>query len=170
MTILKAVVLSAILLPLGFLASARYAVVDVHEEGPEGIRLKIPVPIDAAQLALRFVPDKITRVRIPEFSEYLHIAEILAAELENMEDAELVRVLDRSEQVTVAKVGNNLVVEATGPGESVRVRFPIATLGAVLGSYDGECFHAARILSAVKSTPGGLVHFRDNSTEVRVAW
>ena len=73
MTTLKAIILSVILVPLAFLASARYAIVDVHEKGPDGVRLKIPVPLALAQFALYFVPDEYTRVRIPELEEYLRI-------------------------------------------------------------------------------------------------
>jgi len=170
MTVLKTVLLSVILVPLALLASAHYAVVDVREHGPDGFRLKMPVPIEAAQLALHFVPDRHLRLHVPEIADYRHLAGVLADELENMEDAELVRVLDGNEKVVVAKVGENLEVHASGDAEEVQVRIPVSTLRALLQSFEGDRFDASRALAALKSTPGGLVHVRDSGTEVRVTW
>jgi hypothetical protein len=167
MTTLKAILLSVILVPLAFLASARYAIVDVHEKGPDGVRLMIPVPLALAQFALYFVPDELTRVQVPELDEYLESAQSIVAELAAVENAELVRVTEGQDQITVAKRGKNIEVDAVG-SETVRVRAPIETLEAILQACRGEHIEASQILSALRASPGALVHVNDGSTEVKV--
>jgi len=168
MTTLKAIILSVILVPMAFLASARYVIVDVHEKGPDGVRLKIPVPIALAQFALFFVPDEYTRVRVPELAEYLESAQTIVEELADIDDAELVRVTEGAEQIIVAKRGNNIEVDAFGGAETVMVRAPIATLRALLQACDGQHIDASEILTALRASPGALVHVNDRDTEVKV--
>lgn len=168
MTTLKAIILSVILIPTAFLVSARYAIVDVHEKGPDGVRLKIPVPIALAQFALFFVPDEYTRIQVPELEEYLDSAQTIVDEVAKIEDAELVRITEGDEQVIVVKRGRNIEVDAFGGRETVKVRAPVATLQALLQACDGRHIDASEVIAALRASPGALVHVNDGDTEVKV--
>lgn len=162
--------LAAVPLMAGLLVySTGLAVVDVRENGPDGTRLIVPVPLALANVALWFVDDEITRIACPEFAEHREAAIRLARELRRAPDARFVEVERHGEHVTVDKSGDTLIVEVHDGDDEVLVRAPIAAIEELLESYDGESFTAADVLAAVRRGPSGeWVRVRNGEDHVRV--
>jgi hypothetical protein len=169
MTPLKAVLIAALATPLALAAMAKYVIVDVREGGPEGTRLIVPVPIVLAQIAARFAPQEVRHLREPKLSEHMPLLRVVARELQQVGDAELVRVEERDETVSIVKSGGDLVIEVAEPGEQVYVRFPVAALEQIFENSHGDCLHPAAVLGALRETSGELVHVVDGDEEVRIS-
>lgn len=162
--------LLAIPFSLGLLLySTGLAVVEVHQNEPDGTRLVIPVPLALADAALMFVDHDRTRLRCPEFAGHRDAAIRLARELEHAPDGRFVEVESRNEHVTIDKVDNVLVIEVHDGDNEVLVRVPVSALVELLESYDGEGFRAEDLLAAVRGAPAGeWVSVRDGEDYVRV--
>jgi hypothetical protein len=169
MTPLKAVLIAALATPLALAAMAKYVIVDVREGGPEGTRLIVPVPIVLAQIAARFAPQEVRHLREPKLSEHMPLLRVVARELQQVGDAELVRIEERDETVSIVKSGGDLVIEVSQPGEQVYVRFPAAALEQIFENSHGDCLHPAAVLGALRETSGELVHVVDGDEEVRIS-
>lgn len=161
---------AAVPLLLGLLVYATgLAVVDIREDGPDGTRLIIPVPLVLANTALLFVDQKHKRIECPEFAEHRDAALRLARELRRAPDARFVEVEGPGERVTIDKSGEILVIEVHDGDEEVLVRVPIAALEELIESYDGGSFQAADVLAAIrKAPPGECVRVHDGDDHVRV--
>jgi hypothetical protein len=163
-------VVAAVPLVLGLLIYATgLAVVDIREEGPEGTRLIIPVPLAVANTALFFVDQEHQRIECPEFAEHRDAALRLTRELRRAPDARFVEVEGSGERVTVDKSGDILVVEVHDGDEEVLVRVPIAAVEELIESYDGRSFRASDVLAAMRNAPPGeCVRVHDGEDHVRV--
>lgn len=153
---------------LALLLSADYAVVDVREGGPDGMRLIIPVPLTIAQIALNFAPAEAKYIQVPEIAPYLPYAERVIEELRGARDGILVSVEERDETVLVRKVGDALEVQVDDHGEEVHATVPFDLVLDILRSYDGEGFDTRDLLRAVRSVHGDLVHVRNGDEEVKI--
>jgi hypothetical protein len=169
MTPLKAILIAALATPLALAAMAKYVIVDVRDGGPEGTRVIVPVPIVLAQIAAKFAPQEVRHLREPKLAEHMPLLRVVARELQHMGDAELVRVEEKDETVSILKSGGNLVIEVAGPGEQVHVSFPVAALEQILENSDGDCLHPAAVLGALREISGDLVHVVNGDDEVRIS-
>jgi hypothetical protein len=136
---------------VGVMASSSFLVMDVKEGGPGGMHIIVPVPLFLAQIAMSFVPEEHPGFPVDESAEYILMAERLIAELENISDAELVRVEEKDELVVISKTGDVLEVEVfEGEREQVLVNLPISAVQEILGSFDGETFEAYQAVAALR--------------------
>lgn len=122
-------------LAVGVVAGTGVVVVDVKDDGH---RIVVPMPLLLARGAAAFVPADKVHLDTPDLREHLALAGKLADALREVPDAELVRVDDRDEHVSIAKSGDMLTVKVDSHDERVRVQVPIAMLTDVLRSCDGK--------------------------------
>ena len=153
---------------VGLLLSADYAVVDVREGGPDGMRIIVPVPLSLARLALNFAPAEAKYVQVPEIGEYLPYAERIVAELRDAPDGVLVSVEEGDETVRVEKVGDTLEVHVNDGPELVDVTVPLDAVLDIVRAYDGEGFDTRDLIRAVGRARGNVVHVRGGEEEVKV--
>ncbi len=148
-----------------------WLIIDVHESGPDGTRLWIPIPKAALRLAVRAVPDRVMPdTRVAEFAEYRAGFRAVADELVKMPDAALVEVTDGPARVVIRKEGDLLLVEVNDATDEVSVRVPVAALGYIADAYDGERFDPAKIVKVIDELPeGDFVHVREPGAEVRLS-
>lgn len=151
------------------LASMDYVVVDVKPDR-DAPRIIVPVPLLAAEAALRFVPDRDLTVDMgPEAERILPLARELAAELRAMPDAEIVTVEDGDEMATVAKRGDRLEIRVrNGSREQVEVNVPLECVEQALRSIASGRIDVHRIVSALHRTDGKIVEVRNGDEHVRV--
>jgi hypothetical protein len=109
------------------------------------------VPLAVAQAATAFVPSDKAHVRIPEKAKrHLPMAIAALKALEAADDAELVRVEEPGETVSIRKEGGVIHVHVEGRGgEDVNVQVPIGVALYVLES--GEDFTPSDAVWALKS-------------------
>lgn len=153
-------------------ASMDYVVVDV-KPGKDAPRIVIPVPLLAAEAVLAFVPDRDLNVKIDdEARRYLPVARELVGELRSIPDAELVRVEDAGELVTVSKRGEVLEVRVVNGKERVAVNLPLDCVEEVLKSTGSGRIDVRRALAGLhRLGRTDLVEVVDGNEHVRVyAW
>jgi len=152
-------------------ASLHYVVVRIEARGPDGISIWMPVPLELAQAALWFVPDRHQRVDvdIAEIEQFRLIVETLLKELEDVEDAELVRISNGDQTVLVHKKDDYFEVVVVTPSENVQVRLAMRTLQELLASFDEGRFDLSAALGAFKHSSGPMVHVDEPNTEVTLA-
>lgn len=153
---------------LGLLASADYAVIDVRQGGPDGMRIIVPVPVSLARLALNFAPAEAKYIEVPEIGQYLPYAERIVEELRGIPDGLLVEIEERHTHVIIEKVGENLDIHVEDGSDIVDVTVPLNAVLDVLKAYDGTGFDTRDVLRAVRHLRGDVVHVRSDEEEVRI--
>lgn len=153
---------------LGLLLSADYAVVDVREGGPDGMRIIVPVPLALARLALNFAPAEARYVAVPEVAEYLPHVERVVEELRKAPDGVLVSVQERRDSVLIEKVGEALAVHVDDGNAVIDVTVPLDALIDMVRAYDGEGFDTRDLVRAIGHAHGDVVQVRDGDEEIRV--
>lgn len=132
---LKMVLIGAVAVPaiaVGAVAATGVVVVDVKEPRG-GHHIVVPVPLALAQAAAAFVPEEKTRLRLPHDAEkYMPVARQVLTALAQAEDAELVRVEQPGEKVSIRKEGDLLRIRVEDHGEQVNVQVPISLALSVL--------------------------------------
>jgi hypothetical protein len=150
---IKLVLAGALAVPVaaaGTVAATGVVVVDVRDARANR-HLVIPVPLAVAQAAAAFVPTNKAHVRIPEKAKrHLPMAVAALKALEAADDAELVRVEEPGETVSIRKEGGLIRVHVQGRrGEDVNVQVPIGVALYVLES-GGEDFTPSDAVWALK--------------------
>ena len=130
-------VLAGVVLLIGFVAYSQGAVtLYVHEKGPEGKRLLLPVPALVVSEGLRLVPAEDLHDALRQAGPWLPAIQVAAAELGNAPDSLLVEVRDNGDHVVIRKRGNYLLVEVESDEDTVRVAVPLSTVRAVAQSLE----------------------------------
>jgi len=110
--------------------------VSVHEAGPDGVDLFIPVPAILADVALwaapMVIPDEALAEARREIEPYRDSLETLARELENCPSGVLVEVESGDEYVRVVKTWRNFEVEVDSPDTQVSVKVPARLVSRAL--------------------------------------
>ncbi len=114
--------------------------VQVHETGPRGTHLFVPVPAAAVDLglgiaALAMPADERARLQ-EQVAPYRPALAAVARELEACPDATLVDVRSDSRTVRVVKRGASFVIDVDGPDGQVHVAVPARTVSKVAGFLD----------------------------------
>lgn len=150
-------------------ASMDYVVVDV-KPGKDEPRIVVPVPLLVAEAALAFVPDADMDLKMDdEARRYLPVARELIAELRTIPDAELVRVEDEGERVTVTKRGQTLEVRVAKGEERVAVNLPLDCVEDLLRSAGTGRIDVRRALRSLHGFGRtDLVEVVDGQEHVRV--
>ena len=102
--------------------------VDVDEFRAGGSHVHFWVPAAAVPMAVHFTPQRHLEKASAHIQEFLPTIRQLTKELEKYPNAEFVDVQDESEHVRVRTHAGKLEVDVTGPGESVHLACPIATI------------------------------------------
>jgi hypothetical protein len=138
---LKLVLIGAIAVPAvaaGTVAATGVVVVNVTEPR-EGHHFVIPVPLALAQVAAGFVPEEKTHLQLPaDAQRYMPVARQVLAALAAAPDAELVRVEEKDNTVSIRKEGDILHVHVQDKGENVDVQVPISVALSVLPEAGGR--------------------------------
>ena len=149
---LKLILAGAVAVPVataGAVAATGVVVVDVRQP-QDGMRLVIPVPLALAQTAAAFVPADKARVALPpEARRFLPMAQAALRALEDVEDAELVRVEEPGQVVSIRKKGGVIHVEVRDGEAEVNVEVPLALATYALES--GDQFTASDAVWALQS-------------------
>jgi hypothetical protein len=157
---------------LATVASLGVVVVDVREDGPNGHRVVVPVPLLVAQAALAVAPAVAPgdKLRIPdnEALEHMGLAKEVLEALAQAPDGELVRVEEPDEQVVITKEGRSLHVRVRGERESVDVNVPLHVALSALPGRDGRIRTASLAASLGSLRFTDLVEVHDGDTHVRV--
>jgi hypothetical protein len=110
--------------------------VSVHEKGPDGTRIYVPVPallLDAAvALAPMVIPDEDLAEARREIAPYRDSLAALAAELEDMPAGVLVEVESRDEHVLITKTWRSFEISVESADTDVQVSVPARLLSRVL--------------------------------------
>jgi hypothetical protein len=112
------------------------ATVQIHDDGPDGVDLYLPMPAALLDLGLAVATvampaDELAQIRA-ETAEFAPTVRALADELERMPDAVLVSVVTDDESVQVEKRGHHFHVSVDGSqGERIRVSLPAKSIGKV---------------------------------------
>ncbi len=144
------------------------------DEGPEGARVRVNLPLSMAETAIGMIPEdemRNGRIRIDESD--LTIAELrkLWNELESSPDATFVEVEEADERVQVSKSAGYLLVTVHGTGEEaqeVEARIPAAVVDALLSGEGEELDLIAAVRALAAHGAGELVTVTDDATQVRV--
>ena len=152
-------------------ASLHFVVVSVDARGPDGTKFWLPVPLELAQLAVWLTPDIDEHVDVDtaEIERYRPIVAALVDGLEDVENAELVRVEDGDQTVVIRKAGEDIEINVETRSEDVRVRVSMRTLQGLVDSFDDGRLDVAAALSALKHTSGPLVYVDEPNTKVTLA-
>ena len=157
-------------LPAVLLVLGGVVIVDVREDGPDGPRIWLPVPLPLAQAALALAPGEARAVDLPALEPYLPAAAALLEALAGQPDFTILEVDEGRDRVLVRKEGDRLVIDVReGENEQVSCRLPLRTARRLLDACrDGE-LGAGEALRAMALMPSGrLVQVRDGGSMVSI--
>ncbi len=113
--------------------------VSVHERGPEGVNLTLPIPATLVNFTLDQAPDLMDpfereriRIRLERFGPGLLA---VMEDLENVPDAVLVSVDSDREQVRIEKRGGSFHIEVHEPDSDVVVSIPAESMTRALRAF-----------------------------------
>jgi len=144
------------------------------DEGPEGARVRVNLPLTMAETALGMIPEEELRGGKIRFDDSdITLAELrqLWRELEESPDATFVEVEEADQRVLVSKSGGYLLVKAIEGGDNdqqVDVRIPAAVVDALLSGEGEELDVVAAVRALAAHGAGELVTVTDQETQVRV--
>jgi len=153
-------------------ASDRWLHVRVQEDGPDGERVSVNIPLQLVEAILPTIQtDELSdgKIHMDEAElEGIDLREVLKA-FQDAPDADFVTVQGKGESVRVAKEKGFLVVHADEEdGEKVRVTMPLAVVDAML-SGDSDELDLIAALDALASYDGGdLVTVESEDSHVRI--
>jgi hypothetical protein len=147
--------------------------VEVLEDGSDGAKVKVNLPLSLAEMALGMIEDgDIHGGKIRFDDTDLSVSDLRAMwkELKNAGDAEFVTVEEKDETVRVFRKGNRVFVNVDGrKGEKVRIELPVALVDALLsGDDDDELDMAAAMTELQKMGSGEIVRVEDGKDTVRI--
>lgn len=146
--------------------------VEVTEDGGDGAKVKVNVPLSLASMAMEMVPDDVIsegHVRLEDCDLTVHEIRQMWNELRDAGDAEFVTIEEDDETVRVFRKGNKMFVHVDGKhDEQVRVEVPIALVDALLSGPEDELDIKAAMRELEKMTEGEIVRVADGRDLVRV--
>lgn len=143
------------------------------DEGPEGARVRVNLPLTMAETAIGMIPEEELRDGKIRFEDTdLTVADLrrLWRDLEDSPDATFVEVEEANQKVLVSKSRGYLLVKAM-EGEQdqhVDVRIPATVVDALLSGEGEELDVAAAVRALASHGSGELVTVTDKETQVRV--
>lgn len=152
-------------------AMTDWMVVDVRTGGEDSMRIVVPFPLVAADIALGFVPEEaLEDAEIPAEVGAQREAVLGAVRaLADVPDAVLVRVSEPGAEVLVAKDGDTLVITVDEADTHVRCAIPIRAVRDALEDWDWRRVDPRMLLDVVHAAgPGTLVQVEDGDTRVAI--
>lgn len=145
--------------------------VEVTENGGDGAKVKVNVPLSLAKMALDMAPEDVishTHVRLENEDWTVSDIRQLWGELKKAGEAEFVTMEDGDETVRVFRKGDRLFVHVDGRhDETVRVEVPLSLVDALLSGPEDELDLAAA-LDELQTMDGEIVRVEDGGDLVRV--
>lgn len=146
--------------------------VEVNENGGDGAKVKVNVPLSLASIALEMAPEDVfseRHLRLDDTDLTVDQIRRLWAELRDAGDADFVTVEDHGETVRVFRKMDRLFVHVDGKyDEQVRVEVPVALVDALLSGPEDELNLKAALEELQKMTDGEIVRVEDGRDLVRV--
>ncbi|MBI1357097.1 MAG: hypothetical protein GC160_22375 [Acidobacteria bacterium] len=148
--------------------SATWVVVRVTPQ--DGPTIIVPAPVLLGQLALDHTPAADQEIKLDfDLAEYREVALAAVRELRQASDAELVRVEDGDEIVSIWKRGDRISVDVVGDEETVKVNLPLRAFEQFLEDYDGGSIKVPQMVRMVRDfDPGKAVEVRSADADVDV--
>ena len=145
--------------------------VEVLENGEEGAKVKINLPLSMARIALEMAPEDLFehgRIEIDDFEIELEDIRKAWSQLKDAGDAEFVTVHEKDTTVRVFRKGNRILVHCDGDNdELVRIEVPVEVVDALL-SGRGDEFDFDAALAALEKMDGEIVRVQDGDDLIRV--
>lgn len=146
---------------------------EVTEEGEEGAKVTINLPLSLAKIALEMAPeDAFEKGRVQIHDTDLSVEDLrrMWAEVRKAGDAEFVTVKEKGEIIRVYRQGDRLFAEGDGEegSEKLRVEIPVALVDALLRGSGEELNLEAAFAELQKMDSGEIVRVEDNGDLVRV--
>lgn len=153
----------------------RWLHVNVQEEGEDGARIELNLPIDLVHKAVPLVESSTGQGRIEIGDEGFDSRELkeLLRELERSPDGVYVKVDDRGDRVRVSRRGTLLLIqveETGGSGSRVDARIPMRIVSALASGEGDELNVTAALEALAESADGELITVSDDDgrTQVRI--
>jgi hypothetical protein len=148
----------------------RWLHVRVQEDGPDGERVSINIPLQLVEAILPTIEtDELQdgKLRWDEADvEGIDLKEVLKA-FQEAPDADFITVKGREESVRVAKEKGFLVIHADEDDEKVRVRMPLGVVDAMVDAR-GDELDLLAALEALADYDGDLVTVESEDSHVRI--
>lgn len=145
--------------------------IEVLENGEEGAKVKINLPLSMARIALEMAPADLFehgRIEIDDFEIELEDIRKAWSQLKDAGDAEFITVHEKDTTVRVFRKGNRILVHCDGENdELVRIEVPVEVVDALL-SGRGDEFDFAAALAALEKMDGEIVRVQDGDDLIRV--
>jgi hypothetical protein len=117
---------------IGFYAfQSGIAVIDVRDK-VGGKHVFVPVPVGLVNSGIDMLPGNMLQQVRGDLGRHHAIIKKLSVELEKMPDTDFVEIQTKRERILVSKSGRNLIVDVDTPEESIYVRVPIRSTGALM--------------------------------------
>jgi hypothetical protein len=149
----------------------RWLHVRVQEDGPEGERVSVNIPLQLVEAILPTIEtDELRDGKILWDESDVEGIDLKAAlmALQDAPDADFVTVKSREESVRVAKEKGFLVISADeDDGEKVRVRMPLDVVDAMVAG-EGDELDLLAALEALAEYDGDLVTVESEDSLVRI--
>jgi len=166
-------VASALVTPVAWSAEPTSWVHVRVEDGDDGGRVSVNLPLNVVRTALKLAPEHVVRegrIRLDHHGDHdVRVTDLreLWRGLREAGDAELVKVEDGDETVRVERAGERVLVHVDGHGESVRVDVPTRLVDALL-SGEGEELNLDAALEHLETLRGDIVHVDGGDARVRI--
>lgn len=148
--------------------------VEVMEDGEEGAKVKVNLPLSMARIALEMAPEDVFaegRMQIDDHDFTIDDLRELWKELRESGDAEFVTVEDGDETVRVFRKGDRIFVQTDEDGEgdeTVRIEVPVALVDALLSGRGDDFNYDAALAALEDMDETDIVLVRDGDDVVRV--
>ncbi len=117
---------------VGFYAvQSGIAIIDVRDK-VEGRHVFIPVPVGLVNHGINMLPGQMLQQVRGELGPHHRIIQKLSNELEKIPDTDFVEIQKSDGRIVISKSGRNLIIHVDTPNESVYVRVPIRSTGALI--------------------------------------
>jgi hypothetical protein len=145
--------------------------VEVLEDGAEGAKVKLNLPLSMARAALDLAPKSVMSDHEIEINgrDY-DVTDLrkLWKELRDTGDADFVTIEDDGDHVKISRQGNRIFVDAReNDGESVHIEVPVALVDALLAGTSDELDYEAA-LAELEGMSGEIVRVDGDHETVRV--
>lgn len=144
------------------------------EEGNDGDRVSVNLPISLMRAAVNMIPDDAQAEIELEFDDVdfdWHELRAFWDEVRRAPEMTFVTVETRDENVAVRKEGDMIVVrtvERSSRGAEIDMQLPAGVIDALLSGPEGRFDFAAALDALVDYGPGQLMTIRDGDDRVRI--
>lgn len=146
--------------------------VEVLEEGAEGAKVNVNLPLSMARIALEMAPEEVFddgRIEINDRDITIEDLRNAWKELREAGDAEFVTIAEDDETVKIYRRGDTIFVDVDGEDdEIVRIEVPVDVVDALLGGRGNELDLDAALAALERMSGSTVVRVQDGNESVRV--